>query len=183
MPIHVDNPTGSNHAFEKSMRPAVRCHVFMVAEPPRGLIADVAGALVEASHQSTEMAQEAVKMLKEVKEKGEKKDGEGFATASKVVSVFAEEAYNKELATIEGSEEKVKLRSVIKEEQVRAEKLYAILVGLLRNRPLALLWAVVVIPAGAKDQITVDCFAPGLRGPSKFHEGQGHYGVGAAPWS
>ena len=117
-------------------------------------------------------AQEAVKTLKEMKEKDGKKNGEGFAAASKVVKspevfrspevfeprnmeeelsqwqdwrlafkswiTFAEEAYNKELDTIEGSETEVKLTT---EGKGRAEKLYAILVGLLRNRPLKLLRA------------------------------------------
>ena len=55
---------------------------------------------------------------------------------------FAEEAYNKELDTIEGSESEVKLSSMTAEEKGRSEKLYAILVELLRNRPLKLLRAV-----------------------------------------
>ena len=125
----------------------------------------VAKALVAASQQSAAMAQEAVKTLKEMKEG--KKSGEGFAAASKVVRspevfepknmeeelsqwqdwrlafnswiTFAEEAYNKELDTIEGSESEVKLSSMTAEEKGRSEKLYAILVGLLRNRPLKLL--------------------------------------------
>ena len=128
----------------------------------------VAKALVAASQQSAAMAQEAVKTLKEMKEG--KKSGEGFAAASKVVRspevfepknmeeelsqwqdwrlafkswiTFAEEAYNKELDTIEGSESEVKLSSMTAEEKGRSEKLYAILVGLLRNRPLKLLRAV-----------------------------------------
>ena len=94
----------------------------------------VAKALVAATQQSAAMAQEAVKTLKEMKEG--KKSGEGFAAASKVVRspevfepknmeeelsqwqdwrlafkswiTFAEEAYNKELDTIEGSENEVK---------------------------------------------------------------------------
>ena len=41
-------------------------------------------ALVTASRQPAEMAQEAIKTLKEMKE-NERKEGEGFATASKVV--------------------------------------------------------------------------------------------------
>ena len=124
--------------------------------------------MVAASQQSAAMAQEAVKTLKEMKEG--KKSGEGFAAASKVVRspevfepknmeeelsqwqdwrlafkswiTFAEEAYNKELDTIEGSESEVKLSSMTAEEKGRSEKLYAILVGLLRNRPLKLLRAV-----------------------------------------
>ena len=132
---------------------------------------EVAKALVAASQQSAAMAQEAVKTLKEMKEKDGKKTGEGFATASKVVRPpepfepknmeeeilqwqdwrltyfkswisFAEEAYNKEIEAIEGSDKEVKLSSMTKEEQARSEKLYAILVGLLRNWPLKLLRAV-----------------------------------------
>ena len=130
----------------------------------------VAKALVAASLQSAAMAQEAVKTLKEMKEKEGKKSGEGFAAASKVVRspeifeprnmeeelsqwqdwrlafkswiTFAEEAYNKEIDTIEGSETEVKLASMTTEERGRSEKLYAMLVGLLRNRPLKLLRAV-----------------------------------------
>ena len=99
-----------------------------------------------------------------------KKAGEGFATASKVVRppepfepknmeeeisqwqdwrltfeswiVCAEDAYNKEIEAIEGSDKEVKLASMTKDEQARSEKLCAILVGLLRNRPLKLLRAV-----------------------------------------
>ena len=55
---------------------------------------------------------------------------------------FVEEAYNKELDTIEVFEIEVKLASMTIEEKGRAEKFYAILVGHLRNRPLKLLWAV-----------------------------------------
>ena len=46
------------------------------------------------------------------------------------------------LQQIERSETEVKLASMLKEEQARAEKLHAILVELLRNRPLKLLRAV-----------------------------------------
>ena len=104
--------------------------------------AEVARALAAASRQSAEMAQEAIKMLN----KGEKKDGEGFATASKAVRppdpfaptgmeeenrqwqdwrlafkswvVFAEEPYDRELAGIEVSDTEVKLG-------VRSDKLHA----------------------------------------------------------
>ena len=56
--------------------------------------------------------------------------------------MFAEDAYHKEIEAIEGSDKEVKLMCMSKEEQARSEKLYAILVGLLRNRPLKLLRAV-----------------------------------------
>ena len=46
---------------------------------------EVAKAWVAASQQSAAMAQEAVKTLKEMKEKDVQKAGEGLATASKVV--------------------------------------------------------------------------------------------------
>ena len=113
----------------------------------------VAKALVASTQQSAVMAQEAVKTLKEMKEKEGKKNGEGFAAASKVVRspevfepknmeeelpqwqdwrlafkswiTFAEEAYNKELDTIEGSENEVKLASMTAEEKGRSEKLFA----------------------------------------------------------
>ena len=182
----------------------------------------MAKALVAGSQQSAAMAQEAVKTLKERKEKDGKKNGEGFAAASKVVRspevfeprnmeeelcqwqdwrlafkswiMFAEEAYNKELDRIEGSETEVKLASMTTEEKGRAEKLYAILVGLLRNRSLKLLravegrngyevWRQLSLQLAPKDKIEVDRFVASLLEPPQLHEGQRDDHAGTAAWS
>ena len=102
-------------------------------------------ALVTASRQSAEMAQEAIRTLKEMKEKHLRKEGGGFATASKVVKApeafspanleeelsqwqdwklsfkswlcFAEQAYEKEVEAVEGSETATSM-AVMSEEKV-----------------------------------------------------------------
>ena len=58
------------------------------------------------------------------------------------MALFAEQAYEKELEAVEGSETAMNMASMTKKEKKRSEMLYAILVSVLKNKPLKLLRAI-----------------------------------------